>query len=54
MAIGAQDPDVDTMHALRTGIRGCPDPMVLPDAGHFVQEHGQAVALAALRAFGDL
>jgi len=54
MAIGMKDPDVGTMHALRAGIRGCPEPMLLPDAGHFVQEHGQAVARAALRAFGDL
>jgi len=29
--------------------------MILPDTGHFVQEQeGQAVALAALQAFGDL
>lgn len=54
MVIGAQDPDVATMQALRTGIRGCPEPLVIADAGHFVQEHGQAVALAALRALGDL
>jgi haloalkane dehalogenase len=54
MAIGLNDPDVDTMHVLRAAIRGCPEPMVLPDAGHFVQEHGHTVARAALRAFGDL
>lgn len=54
MAIGAKDPDVATMHALRKQIRGCPAPMVLPEAGHFVQEQGQEVARAALRAFGDL
>lgn len=54
MAIGAQDPDVATMHDLRARIRGCPEPLVLPEAGHFVQEHGQAVARAALRSFGDL
>jgi pimeloyl-ACP methyl ester carboxylesterase len=54
MAIGMKDPDVETMQALRAGIRGCPEPMMLPDAGHFVQENGQAVARAALRAFGDL
>jgi hypothetical protein len=54
MAIGMKDPDAGTMQALQAGIRGCPDPMLLPDAGHFVQEHGQVVARAALRAFGDL
>ena len=54
MAVGMKDPDAGTMQALRAGIRGCPEPMMLPEAGHFVQEHGQAVARAALRAFGDL
>jgi haloalkane dehalogenase len=54
MAIGMKDPDVGTMQALRASIRGCPEPMMVPDAGHFVQENGQAVARAALRAFGDL
>ncbi len=54
MAIGAKDPDLATMQTLRTEIRGCPNPMIVPDAGHFVQEEGEAVARAALRAFGDL
>jgi haloalkane dehalogenase len=54
MAIGMKDPDVETMQALRAKIRGCPEPMILPDVGHFVQEQGRAVARAALRAFGDL
>jgi haloalkane dehalogenase len=55
MAIGAKDPDAETMQALRATIRGCPEPMILPDTGHFVQEQdGQAVAHAALQAFGDL
>ena len=55
MAIGANDPDAETMQALRATIRGCPEPMILPDAGHFVQEEdGEAVARAALQAFGDL
>jgi haloalkane dehalogenase len=54
MAIGANDPDAETMQALRATIRGCPEPMILPDVGHFVQEEdGQAVARAALQAFGD-
>ena len=53
MAIGAQDPvlGVPVMQALRTQIRGCPDPMVLPQAGHFVQEHGEAIAREAVGYF---
>ena len=53
MAIGAKDPDVETMKALRNQIRGCPEPLVVTDAGHFVQEWGEPVARAALRSFGD-
>jgi tRNA(adenine34) deaminase len=53
MAVGAQDPvlGVPVMEALRHAIRGCPEPMVLPQAGHFVQEHGEAIAEAAVRYF---
>jgi haloalkane dehalogenase len=54
MAIGAKHPDAATMHALRSQIRGCPEPMVLSEAGHFVPEWGEPVARAALRSFGDL
>jgi len=54
MAIGAKDPDVDTMRELRKQIRGCPEPFVVADGGHFLQEWGEPVALAALRSFGDL
>lgn len=54
MAIGTNDPDVETMQTLRTQIRGCPEPLELPQAGHFVQESGELVAQAALRSFGDL
>lgn len=54
MAIGMKDPDIETMQTLRASIRGCPEPMILADVGHFVQEDGQSVARAALRAFGDL
>ena len=52
MAVGAQDPvlGVEVMQALRKHIRDCPEPMVLPQAGHFVQEHGEAIAQAALKA----
>jgi tRNA(adenine34) deaminase len=53
MAIGAQDPvlGVPVMEALRAQIRGCPAPLVLPQAGHFVQEHGEAIAREAVGYF---
>jgi pimeloyl-ACP methyl ester carboxylesterase len=55
VAIGMQDPvlGAPVMHALAQTIRGCPTPLELPQAGHFVQEHGEAVARGALAAFGD-
>lgn len=54
MAIGAQDPvlGLEHMHALRARIRNCPDPLIIPDGGHFVQEWGDVIAPAALAAFG--
>ena len=53
MAIGQQDPVLGepVMRALQTSIRRCPEPMLLPQAGHFVQEHGEAIAQAAVRHF---
>jgi pimeloyl-ACP methyl ester carboxylesterase len=55
MAIGMQDPVLGPpgMQKLSKTIRGCPAPLELPEAGHFVQEHGQVVAERALAAFGD-
>lgn len=55
MAIGMQDPVLGppVMRALAQTIRGCPPALEVPEAGHFVQEHGREVAEAALRAFGD-
>ena len=55
MAVGAQDPVLGppVMHALRRAIPGCAEPMVIEEAGHFVQEDGERVAVAALEAFGD-
>jgi tRNA(adenine34) deaminase len=52
MAIGAQDPVLGTvvMQALQQMIRGCPAPLSLPQAGHFVQEHGELIAQRALSA----
>lgn len=53
MVVGAQDPvlGLATMQALQKDIRNCPDPVVLPQAGHFVQEHGQAIAVQAVEYF---
>jgi tRNA(adenine34) deaminase len=53
MVVGAQDPVLGlmTMANLRKTIRGCDEPIVLQDAGHFVQEHGEPIAQAALAYF---
>lgn len=53
MVVGAQDPvlGLATMQALQHDIRGCPEPVVLPQAGHFVQEHGRNVAERAVEYF---
>lgn len=53
MVVGAQDPvlGLATMQALRQDIRGCPDPVVLPQAGHFVQERGRGIAEQAVEYF---
>ena len=55
MTIGAADPVLGppVMLPLRDAIRGCPPPLMLDQAGHFVQEWGDAVAPAALAALGD-
>jgi pimeloyl-ACP methyl ester carboxylesterase len=53
MAVGERDPVLGppVMASLRRLIRGCPEPLMLPQAGHFVQEWGGPVAAAALRHF---
>jgi pimeloyl-ACP methyl ester carboxylesterase len=53
MAIGEADPVLGppVMERLRETLRGCPEPMRIKDAGHFVQEWGQPIAEAAVRAF---
>jgi pimeloyl-ACP methyl ester carboxylesterase len=50
MAIGMADPVLGppVMRALHRDIRGCPPPLEFAEAGHFVQEWGDAVAPAAL------
>ena len=50
MAIGMKDPvlGAPVMERVHAVIRGCPEPMRVEDAGHFVQEWGEPVARAAL------
>lgn len=53
MAIGEKDPVLGppVMHHLKSQIRNCPEPMLISAAGHFVQEHGQDIAQAAVAYF---
>jgi tRNA(adenine34) deaminase len=53
MAVGVQDPvlGLPAMQALRKIVRGCPEPMLIEQGGHFVQEHGEAIAQAAVGYF---
>lgn len=55
MAVGIQDPvlGLPVMQQLRSQIRGCPAPILLPQAGHFVQEHGESIARTAVAAFAQ-
>jgi pimeloyl-ACP methyl ester carboxylesterase len=54
MAIGMLDPVLGpaAMRGLHAAIRGCPPPLEVAEAGHFVQEWGGPVARAALAHFG--
>ena len=54
MAIGTQDPVLGppVMRQLQSMVRNCPEPMLLDQAGHFVQEHGEPIAQAAVARFG--
>jgi tRNA(adenine34) deaminase len=53
MAVGEQDPvlGLPVMQGLQKIIRGCPAPLLLPQAGHFVQEQGEGIAQAAVTHF---
>ncbi|HEX5739703.1 MAG TPA: tRNA adenosine(34) deaminase TadA [Hydrogenophaga sp.] len=53
MAIGQLDPVLGepVMRQLHQNIRGCPEPMLLPEAGHFVPEEGERIASAACQIF---
>ena len=54
MAVGAKDPvlGMPVMEQLRSHIRNCPEPMVVREGGHFLQEWGGEVARAALVRWG--
>ncbi|MFX1468796.1 MAG: haloalkane dehalogenase [Promethearchaeota archaeon] len=56
MAIGMQDPVLGPpiMQILRKWIPGCPQPLEIKEAGHFVQEWGVIVAEKALKHFNLL
>jgi pimeloyl-ACP methyl ester carboxylesterase len=45
MAVGAKDPvlGVPMMQLLRSWIRGCPEPVIIENGGHFLQEWGDEV-----------
>ncbi len=51
MAVGVKDPvlGLPVMKQLRESIRGCPEPYLVQEGGHFLQEWGEEVAAAALR-----
>ena len=53
MAIGAKDPvlGLPVMEKMCAMINGCPEPMIVEEAGHFVQEWGDEVAREALASF---
>ncbi|MFM7626390.1 MAG: hypothetical protein ACKO7G_07960, partial [Gammaproteobacteria bacterium] len=53
MGIGMRDPVLGppVMQALRRDIAGCPAPIELPDAGHFTQEQGAALARLSVERF---
>lgn len=53
MAIGTKDPVLGppVMLPLGKNIRGCPEPYMHPEAGHFVPEWGTDIAPKALAAF---
>lgn len=53
MAIGVRDPvlGVPVMEHLRQQIRGCPEPILVEEGGHFVQEHGEQIARQAVAHF---
>ena len=54
MAVGLADPVLGgpQMDQLRAQIKNCPEPMLIEEGGHFLQEWGEPIAKAALAKFG--
>lgn len=54
MAIGMKDEMLgpEVMYHMKDLIKGCPEPLEIPEADHFVQEKGELVAEKALEHFG--
>ena len=54
MAVGMKDEMLGppVMAHMQQMIKGCPPPLEIDDAGHFVQEHGTLIAKQAVAAFG--
>ncbi|NOU60191.1 haloalkane dehalogenase [Marinifilum caeruleilacunae] len=55
MAVGMKDPMLGppVMNYMKELIKGCPEPLEVPEGGHFVQEAGgQVIAQKALEHFG--
>lgn len=55
MGVGLADPVLGkpVMDVMHKAIRNCPPPMEVEGLGHFVQEGGEPIARAALKAWGD-
>ncbi len=54
MAVGMKDKMLGppVMSHMQSMINGCPSPLEIEEAGHFVQEHGTRIAEKAVAAFG--
>ena len=54
MAIGAKDPVLAAvMPSVHDSINGCPEPLIVSEGGHFLQEWGEEVARAAIASWTD-
>lgn len=54
MAVGMRDKMLGppVMSSMQAMIKGCPEPLQIAEAGHFVQEYGDHIATMALATFG--
>jgi len=55
MAVGMRDPvlGAPVMDHLRLSLSGCPQPVYVQEAGHFLPEYGAPIARAAVAFFGN-